>query len=152
MAAFRPEDLPIIYKKLHWLDSMCYPEYDKDLQYKSGPVVKIRVGDVLNSLGEDGLRGIPAIINSVSKDYTDSPWELEEGLIVPRHVKVTVSLSVLHEKPIGIGVNGNFGGVGVYKDGIFKSNTNPDDLNNLAAFDTSKYNFRYVPRADVNLK
>lgn len=119
MAAFGPEDLKVIYNKLNWLASMVYPEYDKDLLYLSGPVVRMRVGDVINAVGPEGARGLPGIIQNLEFDYNDSPWELKSGLKVPMQVNISLSLLVLHDRPIGRGGAGKFGGQGIIKDGRF---------------------------------
>jgi hypothetical protein len=107
--AFAPEDLDVIYRKLNWLASMVYPEYDKELIMKSGPVCRMRVGDVIKS----GQLGVPGIIDSLDFDYTDAIWELKKEKKVPRSVSVTVSFTALHDTPIGRGPSGLFGGIGV---------------------------------------
>jgi hypothetical protein len=107
--AFAPEDLELIYQKKNWLVSMCYPSYDKDMLFKSGPIVRLRVGDLLKTTGGFGL---PGIIESLSFDYNDVVWELQKGNKVPMGFKVSMSFLVLHEKPLGIGVDGQFGGIG----------------------------------------
>jgi hypothetical protein len=107
--AFAPEDLELIYQKKNWLVSMCYPSYDKDMLFKSGPVIRLRVGDLLKTHGGFGL---PGIIESLSFDYNDVVWELQKGNKVPMGFKVSMSFLVLHEKPIGLGVEGQFGGIG----------------------------------------
>lgn len=109
--AFRPQDVEIIYQKLNWLASMTYPSYDKHLMYSSGPVVRLRVGDVIN--GGAGLnKGLPGIIEGLSFDYSDALWEIEKGSKAPRSVKVSFTFHVLHDRPIGIGNFGKFGGIG----------------------------------------
>jgi hypothetical protein len=127
LVAFSPEDVEVIYQKLGWLTSMVYPEYDQELLYLSGPVVRLRVGDVINALGPEGARGLPGIIESLEFDYSESPWELRPGLKVPRHVSVSLSFLVLHDRPIGRGAAGKFGGLGTIKDGKFipPSRSNP---------------------------
>jgi hypothetical protein len=107
--AFHPDDLVVIYRKLNWLSSMVYPEYDLERLLAAGPVVRIRVGDVVCSRNRQGL---PGIIDSLSFDYTDSIWEVEQGSKVPRSVGVTVAFHVLHDAVIGRGPGGAFGEVG----------------------------------------
>lgn len=101
--AFAPEDLKVIYKKLHWLTSLVYPEYTTDMLLKSGPVCRMRVGDVIKSAGQ----GLPGVITSLDFDYTDALWELKKDYKVPRAIVVSLSMTVLHDSAIGI------------KDGIF---------------------------------
>ena len=107
--AFAPEDLELIYQKKNWLASMCYPSYDKDMLFKAGPIIRLRVGDLLKTGGGFGL---PGIIESISFDYNDVVWELQKGNKVPMGFKVSMSFLVLHEKPVGLGVEGQFGGIG----------------------------------------
>lgn len=114
--AFGPEDLATIYQKLHWLTSMVYPEYDSDLSFRAGPVVRMRVGDVINAIGPEGGRGLPGIITSLSYNYDESPWELQRDMKVPRNVRVGITFDVLHDRPIGRGAEGRFGGIGSHDD------------------------------------
>ena len=116
LIAFGPEDIRTIYQKLHWLASMVYPEYDANVAFKSGPVVRMRVGDVINGLGPEGGRGLPGIIESLDFDYNDALWELKKGYKLPRHVDVSLSFTVLHDVPIGRGLEGRFGGIGTIND------------------------------------
>lgn len=112
LVAFGPEDVRTIYQKLNWLVSMVYPEYDANLVYKSGPVVRMRVGDVISAAGVDGNRGLPGIIDSLDFDYSDTLWELKKDFKLPRNIDVSLSFTVLHETPIGRGLEGKFGGLG----------------------------------------
>lgn len=119
VVAFGPEDVKTIYQKLNWLTSMVYPEYDSDLVFKSGPVVRMRIGDVINAIGPEGGRGLPGIIESLSFDYNDSIWELKKDFKVPRNINVALTFHILHDRPIGIGAEGKFGGIGEFKDGKY---------------------------------
>lgn len=112
IVSFGPEDVEMVYKKLNWLTSMVYPEYDKDLAYRAGPVVRLRVGDVINANGVNTNKGLPGIIDSLSYDYSDQIWELKKGLKVPRNIVVSLTFTVLHDMPVGIGAEGKFGGLG----------------------------------------
>lgn len=106
--AFYPDDLKIMYKKLEWLSSLVYPEYDREMLLKSGPVCRMRVGDVISGANRQGLSGI---IDSLSYDYTDSIWEIKDGSKAPRSIKVSVSFHALHEQSIGRTSVGDFGGI-----------------------------------------
>ena len=120
LVCFAPEDIRTIYQKLHWLQSMLYPEYDNNLSYRSGPVVRMRVGDVMNALGPEGARGLPGIIRNVDFDYTDSLWELKRDYKLPRMIDVSLTFAVLHDVPVGRGLEGLFGGLGtVDEKGVF---------------------------------
>jgi len=106
--AFCPEDVEVIYKKLHWLSSLVYPEYDSEMLMKSGPVCRMRVGDVI--CGANKL-GLPGILDSINYDYSESVWELKKDSKVPRSVKVSVGFHVIHDNTIGRTVIGDFGGI-----------------------------------------
>lgn len=120
--AFSPEDVRIMYKKLNWLNSMVYPEFfgpgskrssnepSLDMLFKSAPVVRLRVGDVVKGSNQLGLTGI---IESLNVDYTDNLWELKKDFKVPRAFKVNVNFTVLHDALIGRFENGLFGAVRV---------------------------------------
>ncbi len=115
--AFSPEDLKFIYAKLNWLTSMVYPSYDSNLAFVAGPVVRMRIGDVISS--ETGL-GIPGIIENLTYDYGGSLWELKEKYKVPRGIKISLSFVVLHDRPIGLGGGGRFGGIGsINSEGVY---------------------------------
>lgn len=102
--AFAPEDLQVMYNKMTWLDSMCYPSYGADSLMKSGPVIRMRIGDAVNT--ESG--GLTGIIKSVNYDFADALWELKKGFKVPRSFKVSLEFLALHEGPVGL-INGVFG-------------------------------------------
>ncbi len=102
--AFAPEDLQVMYNKMLWLESMVYPTYGTDSLMKSGPVVRLRIGDVVST----DLGGVPGVIRSLSFDFADALWELRRGMKVPRMYKVAVDFLVLHDGPVGT-VNGVFG-------------------------------------------
>lgn len=115
MVALHPNDLGIIYSKLKWLTSMVYPEYSPNLRYKSGPVVKLRIGNVINADSKSvplssERPGLPGFISSLDYAY-DNIWELEDDWQVPRGIDINFSFTVLHELPMGI-LDGDFGGIG----------------------------------------
>jgi hypothetical protein len=102
--AFAPEDLELIWKKMIWLDSLCYPSFGPDSLFQSGPVCRIRVGDAIAT--ESG--GMSGIIKGLSFDFTDALWELKKGFKVPRSYKASIEFLALHEGPVGL-FNGTFG-------------------------------------------
>lgn len=102
--AFAPEDLQIMYNKMTWLSSMCYPSYGPDSLFSSGPIVRMRIGDAVAT--DSG--GIPGVIKSLSFDFADAMWELRKGMKVPRSFKVSVEFLALHEGPVGL-LDGVFG-------------------------------------------
>ena len=102
--AFAPEDLEVMYRKMTWLDSMCYPTYGSDSLMKSGPVTRMRIGDAVST----GAGGLSGIIKSLNFDFSEALWELRQGMKVPRSFKVSLEFTALHEGPVGL-VNGSFG-------------------------------------------
>ena len=118
--AFAPKDLKLIYKKLTWLSSMVYPEYDVDMLYKSGPIARMRIGDLISSNNPGGLAGT---IDQLSIEYSDQIWELAKDSKVPMGYRVSLSFTVLHDVPIGRGADGKFGGLGTIdgSTGLYKA-------------------------------
>jgi len=120
--AMQRKDVDVIFKKLNWLTSMVYPQYDHELLLKAGPVCRMRIGDVFSAGFKRGLTGV---IDSLSMDYSDSIWELDEGSKAPRSVSVNISFHVLHDSIIGLNNEGNFGGIGrVDEDGRYVNDPN----------------------------
>lgn len=104
MHAFAPEDLRVMHRKCMWLKSLAYPSYSADALLQSGPVCRMRIGDVVSS----GRKGLPGVIRSLSFDHADSLWELQQGSKVTRSIQVSLSFLCLHEGPVGF-LDGEFG-------------------------------------------
>lgn len=102
--AFAPEDLRLMYNKMVWLQSMCYPTFGPDSIIRSGPVCRLRIGDAVST--QSG--GVPGVIKSLNFDFADALWELKQGMKVPRSFKVSVDYLALHDGPLGF-LNGVFG-------------------------------------------
>lgn len=111
VVAWQPADLDVIYRKLHKLQSMVYPTFDTKGFLQAGPIIRMRVGNLLAGRNKRGLSGY---IQSLDFAY-DNVWSIEEGAKVPRHITVTLSFTALHEgnpgiypfKEIGFDNNGN---------------------------------------------
>lgn len=101
--AFSPEDLKVLLMKKHWITSMVYPSIRDDLTMSSGPIVRLRLGDLYNN----NRGGLPGIIKSLDFDYNEQIWELKSGYKVPHGFNVNISFQVLHEATPGIN-NGSF--------------------------------------------
>ena len=99
-----PEDLGRMYNKMVWLQSMVYPTYGTDSLIESGPIVRMRIGDVIST----DLGGVPGVIKNLSFDFNDAIWELKRGMKVPLMYRVQLEFLVLHDGPVG-SVNGSFG-------------------------------------------
>lgn len=112
MTSFFPEDVRNIHNKLHWLRSMVYPEYNADMIIRSGPVVRVRIGDLLRTTAG----GVPGVITSLDMDYSEEIWELKPGYQVPRGARVSMGLIVVHDTFIGV------------RDGVFGAIARPERL------------------------
>lgn len=99
-----PEDLQRTYNKMLWLQSMVYPSFGADSLMQSGPVVRMRIGDLIAT----DLGGVPGVIRSLGFDFSDAMWELRRGMKVPLRYRVQIDFLVLHDGPVG-SVNGVFG-------------------------------------------
>lgn len=102
--AFAPEDLQLMYNKMTWLSSMVYPSYGNDSLMRSGPVTRIRIGDLVAT----DLGGVAGVIRSLNFDFAEAMWELQRGMKVPRSYKVSLDFLCLHDGPVGT-VAGAFG-------------------------------------------
>ena len=100
VAAFQPADLPIIYRKIHKLQSMVYPLFDNQGFLSAGPIVRFRMGDLFSTTNR-GKRGLPGYITSLDISY-DQIWNIEKDFKVPRKATISVSYTVLHENNPGI--------------------------------------------------
>jgi hypothetical protein len=94
VVAWGPEDLPVMWRKLEKLQSMVYPFYNKGGFYKSGPIIRMRVGDLFAA---ENKRGLPGYITSMDWSYEDGIWNLKEDFKVPRFVTVSLGFTVLHD-------------------------------------------------------
>jgi hypothetical protein len=102
MAAFTPADLPTIWEKIHKLQSMVYPAFDKQGFLRAAPIIRMRVGDVI-STGKDGAStGLPGYLTSLNFSYNDSTWSVEPTWQVPHKITVTLNFTALHEENIGV--------------------------------------------------
>ena len=106
VVAFSPKDLAVMWKKLKKLQSMVYPMYDTNGFMSAGPIVRIRLGDLIVS---DSGRGLPGYITSMNYSYDNAIWEIEPKSKVPRNVSVSLSFTVLHDGNPGITADNVFG-------------------------------------------
>lgn len=99
IVAWSAADLPVIYKKLNKLQSMVYPTYNTTGFMQSGPIIRMRIGDLI--AGENN-RGLPGYITSLDLSYDDGIWNIQENFKVPRKISVSLSYTVLHDGNPGI--------------------------------------------------
>jgi hypothetical protein len=99
VVAWTPADLPVMWKKLHKLQSMVYPAFDQTGFLKAGPIIRMRIGDLI-STGEG--KGLPGYITSLNFAFDDGIWNLQEKWKIPRKVSVTLSYTALHENSPGL--------------------------------------------------
>lgn len=95
VVAFQPADLPVVYRKLHKLQSMVYPFFDNEGFLSAGPIIRMRMGDLFSTMNH-GKLGLPGYLTSLDISY-DNIWNIEKDFKVPRKATVSISFTVLHE-------------------------------------------------------
>jgi len=101
IVAWGKDDLKPMYLKLQKLQSMVYPSYNSTGFLQNGPIIRMRVGDLISSNTNKG-KGLGGYITALNFDYDDGIWNLETDMKVPRKVTVTLSFTVLHEGNPGL--------------------------------------------------
>ena len=106
------DELNMIYTKMNRLSSLCYPEYKSEVIFKDGkvdpeptkalessrvmmkaPLVKFRLGELFGSAANEMV----GFIKSLAYTFPDeSPWEIQHGSRVPKHVTVDLGFQVIH--------------------------------------------------------
>tara|TARA_B100001123_G_C15340302_1_gene1034542 strand:+ start:3597 stop:5642 length:2046 start_codon:yes stop_codon:yes gene_type:complete len=94
-------ELDAIYDKINKLTSFCYPQFKKDsvnfdtkLRSKP-PLLKFRFADLYGKKDNEIL----GFIKSLTYAFPEtSPWEIESGKRVPKHVTATISYQVIHNE------------------------------------------------------
>jgi hypothetical protein len=125
VVAWDPKDLPVIYRKLDKLQSMVYPLYDTKGFLKTGPIVKMRIGDLFAA---GNKKGIPGYITYLDFAYDDGIWNIQENFKVPRKISVSLSYTVIHD-----------GNPGVYpfsQWSVAEGSTNANNQQGIATFGT----------------
>jgi len=123
VVAWAPVDLPVIYKKLHKLQSMVYPSFDTKGFLQAAPIIRMRVGDLISSKKTFTANttstpkvGLPGYFTSLDFSYDETVWNLELDFKVPRKVTVSLGFNVIHE-----------GNPGLYPFKIFQEGGTADD-------------------------
>lgn len=123
VVAWQPADLPIVYRKLHKLQSMVYPFFDQSGFLSSGPIIRMRMGDLFSTTN-NGKRGLPGYLNSLDLTF-DNVWNIEKDFKIPRKATVSISFTALHEGNPGIYPTNEQGkelptfGIGIQNDDSF---------------------------------
>ena len=82
-----------LYERVSWLAQQTYPSYDQSNRLKSGPLIKMTIGDMFS-----GLNGF---IRSLSFDWNHlgagGKWEITQGLRIPMSCTVTMNFTVMHD-------------------------------------------------------
>jgi len=104
VVAWGPKDLGVMYKKLQKLQSMVYPLYDDKGFLKTGPIIRMRIGDLF--CGAEN-KGLPGYITSLDFSYDDTTWNIKKDFKVPRKVIVSLGFTVIHEHNPGLYKDGN---------------------------------------------
>ena len=108
VVCWKPDDLPIMWRKLHKLQSLVYPKFDNNGFLHSSPIIRLRVGDVFSVAAGEGTtatkKGLSGYINSIDFSY-DNVWNIKDNLRTPRKVTVSLSFTALHESNPGIYMN-----------------------------------------------
>ncbi len=120
IVAWGPQDLPLMYKKMHKLQSMVYPMYDSAGFLQSAPIIRMRVGDLFVASSK---RGLPGYLTSLDFSYDDGIWNMKTDFKVPRKVTVSLQFNVLHE-----------GNPGVYQSKVVASPSGEALIENIPAF------------------
>ena len=126
LAAQSKDELMMIYKKINRLTSMCYPEYtnliagmtdeesaavtNRSLEKvrMKPPLAKFRMGDLWGTKANE-MVGFLKALNYSWPD--ESPWEIQDGFIVPKFIDVEIGFQVVHNAP-GSYDFANYGEVG----------------------------------------
>ncbi len=90
-------ELQNVRERVTWLAQQCYPSYDRSaagnlVRMKSGPLLKITIGDLFTQL--------PGYITSLTlawdKGGAGGKWEMTKGLRMPQICEVSVNYQVIH--------------------------------------------------------
>jgi len=83
-----------VYERVLWLSQQCYPDYNNKDRIASGPLIAMRVGDLLQHKA--------GFIRSLSYDWNflggGAKWELTRGVRIPQGCTVSMSYQIIHER------------------------------------------------------
>ena len=82
-----------LYERVNWLSQQTYPSYDATNHMKSGPIIRMTIGDMYSNLS--------GFIRSLSFDWNflgpGGKWEISKGLRIPMACTVTMNFTVMHD-------------------------------------------------------
>jgi len=82
-----------LYERVSWLAQQTYPSYDSSSRIKSGPLIKMTIGDMFS--------GMTGFIRSLSFDWNylgpGGKWEITQGLRIPMACTVSMNFTVMHD-------------------------------------------------------
>jgi hypothetical protein len=82
-----------LYERVSWLAQQTYPSYDVDNRIKSGPLIRMTIGDMFSNL--------TGFIRSLSFDWNylgpGGKWEITQGLRIPMACTVSMNFTVMHD-------------------------------------------------------
>ena len=92
---FAPEirRLQNVYERVSWLAQQTYASYDTNGRMKSGPIIRMTIGDMFSNL--------TGFIRSLSYDWNylgpGGKWEITQGLRIPMACSVSMNFTVMHD-------------------------------------------------------
>ena len=82
-----------LYERITWLAQQTYASYDDSARIKSGPLIRMTIGDMFSNL--------TGFIRSLSFDWSylgpGGKWEITQGLRIPMACSVTMNFTVVHD-------------------------------------------------------
>ena len=82
-----------LYERVSWLAQQTYPSYDSSSRLKSGPLIRMTIGDMFSNLS--------GFIRSLSFDWNylgpGGKWEITQGLRIPMACTVSMNFTVMHD-------------------------------------------------------
>jgi hypothetical protein len=93
-----------LWRKVSFLESLCYPAYDGEGRYARSPFARITLG----ALWENQL----CIFNSINIAYEPMIWDFNGKHFTPMFINITLAGILIHDSSPGTQSDGSFG----YKD------------------------------------
>ena len=115
IVAMSKAGLTAMWRKINNLCKMLYPTFTEGI-LSAGPVIRLRIGDVLAAETGGIAIGLPGILTNLEFDYSSATWELqnfqstvtEELGKAPQWATISFSFQVIHEQNPSIDSEYNF--------------------------------------------